>query len=109
LPFDILSFNILSFDILSFDILSFDKKTWHPQNAHDGVFPVNPTPVAAVLPASGPADDIPPPIRTASPALSPLPNDPLFVENVLDHSIFRHEAEKFRSSGSGNVVRFETD
>jgi hypothetical protein len=57
LPFDILSFNILSFDILSFDILSFDKKTWHPQNAHDGVFPVNPTPVAAVLPASGPADD----------------------------------------------------
>ena len=55
--------------------------------------------------------DVPPPLRTSSPALSPLPNDPVFVESVLYNSIYRNDVEdRFpritHNSLSTNGVRF---
>jgi hypothetical protein len=50
-------------------------------------FPVDPSPsipsVNLVNPNPTKDDDIPPPRRTSSPALSPIPDDPNFVENIL--------------------------
>ena len=55
--------------------------------------------------------DVPPPLRTSSPALTPLPNDPVFVESVLYNSIYRNDVENrfpriTHNSLSTNGVRF---
>lgn len=73
---------------------------------------VNPPSISSISSIQGSTDsDIPPPLRTSSPALSPLPNDPIFVESVLYNSIYRNDVENrfpkiTHNSLTPNNVRF---